>query len=122
VATSLIAELSLKTTTKGPTFRHTKRGKPTKYFTLITRNLNNHRFTAEELIIDVADIEIDKNISISADMLSFRENDYIYKFIESNHPHSDFSSSSDEFQIHYSFSQSALKRIVKSVIYSKDHS
>ena len=118
----LIAELSLKTTTKGSTFRHTHKSKPTKYFTLIARNLNNQRFTAKELITDVADMEIDKNISISTDMLDFRKDDYIYKFIESNHSHSDFSSSSDELQIYYGFSQSALKKVVKSVIYSNDHS
>ncbi|CAA6805218.1 MAG: Unknown protein [uncultured Thiotrichaceae bacterium] len=114
----LIAEISLKHTTKGHTFKYTKRGKPTKYYSISMRKLSNEIFSAKELLTDMANMNIGEGVNITNDMLNFEEGDYIFMFTESNSSHPDFAPTpKDETHKSYGFSESAIKKLLKSINY-----
>lgn len=111
----IIAALSLKQTTKKPTCRHVKVGKPTKFLSYIVRNLNDESFSAKELLVDVAKIEIDRNLAVSNEMINFQRNDYIIQFIESNEPNLDIQFDKGALVVEYGFTKSALEKIMSSL-------
>jgi hypothetical protein len=111
--------LSLKNTTKGFTFRHTKINKPTIYLSVCTRKLEGEYFTVKELLSKVANISFAYNIKISKGLLHFEEGDYIYMFTESKSSQPDFAPSlKDETSISYGFSNSAIKKIISVITYT----
>lgn len=113
-----IDEYSLKHTTKGHTFRHTKRGKPTKYYSISVRKLSGESFSAKELLIDMANMNVGEGVNIDDDMLSFGEDDYVFMFTESHSPRPDFSPTpKDETHTSYGFSETAIKKLLRSVVH-----
>ncbi|MCK5855687.1 MAG: hypothetical protein KAG56_10730 [Sulfurovaceae bacterium] len=117
VERELMEELALRHTTKGSTFRHTKSGKATTYYSINIRKLNNEKFTVKELLIDVANMTIDEARAISINAVNFKENDYIFMFTESKSPHPDFApTSKDETRIFYGFSKGAITKILGAFI------
>jgi len=110
----LIEEFSLENTTKGATFRKTRSGKPTIYYLINLRKLSNESFTSKELLIDVANMNLNEE-AVSNKLISFEEEDYMFMFTESKSSHPDFApTSKDETHTFYGFSESAIKKLLKS--------
>ena len=113
-----IEEISLKNTTKHVTFRNTREGKPTRYYLIKVRSLNNESFRAKELLIDIPNINIDSSILLSNDLIKFEKGDYMFMFIESNSADPDFAPNLEhKTDISYGFNESAIKKILKLIDY-----
>lgn len=116
VEQKLIRELPLRNTTKKSTFRHTIKGKPPIYYSINIRKLSGESFTVKELLVDVANMDIDSTATAYNHTINFEADDYIFKFVESHSPHPDFApTEKDKTQTSYGFSKSAMKKILNSI-------